>query len=544
MHGWRMLEPFAAPAADATIGKLLPISSAFVHRTFPAAALDLHQLGLDPPLISLHLDDLELRFGATEPVDERRYVQIGDMVHLIDDRYLPQLLASAEHYVDRRLLPAGFSPMLGTIDGRPLGAGAVAGVGGRRGAAGGTADRPLGGRVLTLESADGGKALRFLIDEGGTRWSRLDQRLSYLFSQPPLAEADEDSAQGLPEPFAPMDAARPARTAQPDESADIRTGIGCRIAATAPSVGNRRHRTPAAAGQRTNAHREAETMTNTQSNRNPPTPQMPELPEVETSLRGIEPHLRGRRILRSGRARASPALAGAALGGRGGGRATDHRTAPSCQVSAAGIGTGRADAASGHVRQPARAAGGHATRPARPHRSGADDGQCLRLRDPRRFGSLHWVPPPTQDHPLLRDWAPSPYPTPFTAPICTGLPAVGVAPSRVSSWTAISSSGSATSMPASHCSWPASIRTDRPGALARNAMTRLAESIKQVLAAAIAEGGTSLRDFVQEDGNPGYFAQQLARLRPHRGTLPRLRQPVRQQRIGQRSSFYCPRCQR
>jgi len=201
--GWQMLEPFAAPAAGAPIGKLLPISTAFVHRSIPAAALDLHQLGLDPPLIRLHLDDLELRFGATEPVDEHRYVQIGDLVHLIDDRYLPQLLASPEHYVNRRLLPTGFSPMLARIDGRPLSAGAVAGLAEAEALRVEPLAGQLGGRVLMLESADGGKALRFLIDEGGTRWSRLDQRLSYLFARPPLAEADEDRALGLPEPFAP-----------------------------------------------------------------------------------------------------------------------------------------------------------------------------------------------------------------------------------------------------------------------------------------------------------------------------------------------------
>ena len=73
---------------------------------------------------------------------------------------------------------------------------------------------------------------------------------------------------------------------------------------------------------------------------------------------------------------------------------------------------------------------------------------------------------------------------------------------------------------------------------------RLAHSIKQVLTAAIAEGGTSLRDFVQEDGNPGYFAQQLRVYGREGGPCPACGQPVRQRRIGQRSSFYCPCCQR
>lgn len=204
--GWRMLEPFSAPAASLAIGKLLSISATVVHRSIPAAAADLSQLRLDPPLISLRLDDLELRIGTTEPVDERRYIQIGDMVHLIDDGYLPQLLASAEHYLDRRLLPTGFSPMLGTIDGRPLGTAAVAGLADAEAIRVEPLTGQLGGRLVTLAPADGGKTLRFLVDEGGTRWSRLDQRLSYLFASPPLTEVNEDMTSddmtaGLPGPF-------------------------------------------------------------------------------------------------------------------------------------------------------------------------------------------------------------------------------------------------------------------------------------------------------------------------------------------------------
>jgi hypothetical protein len=130
-------------------------------------------------------------------------VQIGDMVHLIDDRHLPQLLATAADYASKRLLPPGFSPGLARIDGRPLGAGAVAGL------VDAEAERiepltgQLSGRVLTLESADAGQGLRFLIDDGGTRWSRLDQRLSYIFTRPPLAEVDEDRAfEPVAQPFA------------------------------------------------------------------------------------------------------------------------------------------------------------------------------------------------------------------------------------------------------------------------------------------------------------------------------------------------------
>jgi formamidopyrimidine-DNA glycosylase len=71
----------------------------------------------------------------------------------------------------------------------------------------------------------------------------------------------------------------------------------------------------------------------------------------------------------------------------------------------------------------------------------------------------------------------------------------------------------------------------------------LAQSIRQVLCDAIAQGGTSLRDFVREDGSPGYFAVSL--MVYGRGGQPckGCGAPIRKRRIGQRSSFFCPRCQ-
>ena len=71
----------------------------------------------------------------------------------------------------------------------------------------------------------------------------------------------------------------------------------------------------------------------------------------------------------------------------------------------------------------------------------------------------------------------------------------------------------------------------------------LAGCIRAVLAAAIDQGGTSLRDFVQEDGSPGYFSQSLKVYGRAGEPCPTCAAPIRRQRIGQRSSFYCPHCQ-
>ncbi|EGV52056.1 formamidopyrimidine-DNA glycosylase [endosymbiont of Riftia pachyptila (vent Ph05)] len=73
---------------------------------------------------------------------------------------------------------------------------------------------------------------------------------------------------------------------------------------------------------------------------------------------------------------------------------------------------------------------------------------------------------------------------------------------------------------------------------------RLAAAIVEVLNAAIAQGGTTLRDFQQEDGSPGYFAQQLQVYGRTGEPCPICAEPIRLKTLGQRSSFYCPLCQR
>jgi formamidopyrimidine-DNA glycosylase len=82
------------------------------------------------------------------------------------------------------------------------------------------------------------------------------------------------------------------------------------------------------------------------------------------------------------------------------------------------------------------------------------------------------------------------------------------------------------------------------GKISRERLDRLVVAIKQVLAEAIKQGGTTLRDFVGGDGKPGYFAQQLKVYGREGEACPCCGGTVKQVVLGQRASFYCPRCQK
>jgi formamidopyrimidine-DNA glycosylase len=82
------------------------------------------------------------------------------------------------------------------------------------------------------------------------------------------------------------------------------------------------------------------------------------------------------------------------------------------------------------------------------------------------------------------------------------------------------------------------------GRVSRARCERLAMAIKNVLQKAISEGGTTLRDFIREEGQPGYFAQQLNVYGKSGEACPACGKPISSRVIGQRSSFYCSRCQK
>ena len=271
---------------------------------------------------------------------------------------------------------------------------------------------------------------------------------------------------------------------------------------------------------------------------------MPELPEVETTLRGIAPHLRGTRIerlsVRQRRLRypvpdgAEQEVAGRrilTLRRRGkyllleldrGGLLIHLGMSGSLRVLPADIPPER------HDHLDLRISGG----------------RCLRLRDPRRFGTFLWTPDPLDDHPLIRRLGAEPLGPQFDGDLLYAASRGRRVPVKnfIMDARVVVGVGN---IYANESLFAAGIHPNRPsGRVGRERYRRLASSIKEILQSAIDQGGTSLRDFVREDGSPGYFALALRVYARGGEPCTRCGCEIRQQRIGQRSSFFCPRCQR
>lgn len=271
---------------------------------------------------------------------------------------------------------------------------------------------------------------------------------------------------------------------------------------------------------------------------------MPELPEVETTRRGIAPHIVGRTIValtvRQRRLRwpipqaLERALPGQVI------RAVRRRAKYLLLDTDAGTAIAHLGM-SGSLRivpsdQPA---GKHDHVDIR-----FDTGFSLRLTDPRRFGALLWTTAPVERHALLAELGPEPL-----SDDVSGDYLAGVARGRktavknfIMDSHVIVGVGN---IYANEALFIAGIHPQRSaGRISRERYEALAAAIKQVLAASIELGGTTLRDFVGGDGKPGYF-QQTLRVYDRLGEpCRRCGAPIRGRRIGQRSSFYCLQCQR
>lgn len=171
-------------------------------------------------------------------------------------------------------------------------------------------------------------------------------------------------------------------------------------------------------------------------------------------------------------------------------------------------------------------------------------GLCLRLRDPRRFGSVLWAGKEPLKHKLLKSLGPEPLSEGFTADylfeksrqrnqaiktlIMDSHLVVGVG-----------------NIYASESLFRCGVHPKRAaGRIALQRYACLVAAIKQVLNEAIRCGGTTLKDFVNSEGSPGYFAQKLNVYGRKNEPCHTCNKPIRLITLGQRSTFYCPVCQR
>ncbi len=172
-----------------------------------------------------------------------------------------------------------------------------------------------------------------------------------------------------------------------------------------------------------------------------------------------------------------------------------------------------------------------------------DNGLLLRFHDPRRFGCLLWTAADPERHPLLKNLAPEPLGNAFDADYLfrvTRKRQVAIKNLIMNSQLVVGVGN----IYASEALFRARIRPTRAaGRLSRAQAAALAQAIKEVLAEAIAIGGTTLRDYVNADGIPGYFKQQLFVYERSGEPCRICKTTIRQIVQGQRSTYYCAGCQ-
>ena len=269
---------------------------------------------------------------------------------------------------------------------------------------------------------------------------------------------------------------------------------------------------------------------------------MPELPEVETTRRGLSPHLIGRRILavtvrralrwpvpdelrdylpqqridaieRRAKYLLVHTQAGSALlhlGMSGSLRVLPQETPPGLHD---------------HVDWQ------------------LDSARILRYTDPRRFGSQLWQPP-GETHPLLRELGPEPLSDAFDGDYLWNLSRGREAAVKLFLMDQKIVVGVG-NIYAAEALFAAGIHPKRAaGQVSRARYARLASEVRRILDYAVERGGTTLRDFINPDGAPGYFEQELF-------VYGRAGEPckicgtaIRAMMLGQRNTFYCTRCQR
>ena len=170
-------------------------------------------------------------------------------------------------------------------------------------------------------------------------------------------------------------------------------------------------------------------------------------------------------------------------------------------------------------------------------------GKILRFRDPRRFGSVIWTKKDPLRHKLIKHLGPEPLSEDFNGGwlyrrsrkrtqaiknfIMDSHNVVGVG-----------------NIYASESLFLAGINPKRKaGNVSLERYERLVKAIKKILKQSIKQGGTTLRDFLNSDGRPGYFQQQLNVYGKTGQSCKQCNSIIKEIKLGQRSTFYCTVCQ-
>lgn len=172
-----------------------------------------------------------------------------------------------------------------------------------------------------------------------------------------------------------------------------------------------------------------------------------------------------------------------------------------------------------------------------------ESGDVLRFNDPRRFGCLLWTANEPTEHPLLAKLGPEPLGDEFSGEALYAASRrrrIAIKP-HVMNASIVVGVGN---IYASESLFRARIHPKRAaGRIALRRMESLVDAIKAVLTESIRLGGTTLRDFYNGDGKPGYFRTELKCYGREGEPCVRCQAPIRQVVLGQRSTFYCVNCQ-
>jgi len=272
---------------------------------------------------------------------------------------------------------------------------------------------------------------------------------------------------------------------------------------------------------------------------------MPELPEVETTRRGLEPHVVGRRIrdvvVRNPNLRwpvprdLARRLRGAEV------RAVRRRgkyllfDLPDGHLLV-------------HLGMSGRLTLVPEELPARKHDHidvRFEGSRALRLTDPRRFGAMLWVGGKTPErHALLKDLGLEPLEREFTGRALHEKARGRKVAVKLFLMNAHVVTGVG-NIYANEALFRAGVHPLRPaGRISRQRWDVIAKAVRVTLERAVEKGGTTLRDFASAHGEPGDFLPECAVYGREGKPCPRCRTPIKAIRQGQRSTFYCPRCQR